>query len=188
MKIFTQLLGNYHTDPHWKEKLQGATLEYITLNQWDAQKSRLIGESNQGTIYGIILKRRSKIEDGAILEYDPQQHKAVVIRLTLQPVLVIELRRLLQNKPETIMRQSIEIGHALGNQHWPTVIKGNKLYVPLTVDQKVMQSVLETHQFEQISYEFQTGEEVIPFLAPHEIRQLFGGASQPHTHIHAPHE
>ncbi|MDE5612816.1 MAG: urease accessory protein UreE, partial [Odoribacter sp.] len=60
-------------------------------------------------------------------------------------------------------------------------------YVPLTVDKKVMQSVMDTHHFEDISYEFQPGQEIIPFLAPHEIRKLFGGASQalPHVHEHA---
>lgn len=182
MKTFTRVVGNIHTDPVWQQNLRGATLETITLDQWNAQKSRLIGKSDQGTYYGIALKRQSKIEDGDILEFDSQQHRAVIIRLSLQPVLVIDLQRVLQSRPEEIMRQSIELGHALGNQHWPTVIKGNKLYVPLTVDRKVMQSVMETHQFEQISYTFQNGDEVIPFLAPHEIRQLFGGATQSHHH------
>lgn len=182
MKTFTKLIGNYHSDPIWKEKLTQATLEYVPLDQWTAQKSRFIGKSDQGTTYGIALKRQSKIKDGDILEYDPIQHKAVIIRLILQPVLVIELNKLLLRTPEEIMHQSIELGHALGNQHWPAVVQGNKLYVPLTVDQKVMESVLETHHFELISYAFHTGEEIIPFLAPHEIRKLFGGASHPHSH------
>jgi len=63
-------------------------------------------------------------------------------------------------------------------------VKGTKLYIPLTVDKKVMTSVMDTHHFEDITYEFQTGLEVIPFLAPHEIRQLFGGSSQEITHHH----
>ena len=45
-------------------------------------------------------------------------------------------------------------------------------------------SVMDTHHFEDITYEFQPGQEVIPFLAPHEVRQLFGGASQDITHHH----
>lgn len=39
-----------------------------------------------------------------------------------------------------------------------------------------MLSVMETHNLEGITYEFQKGLEIIPYLAPHEIRRLFGGA------------
>ena len=83
---------------------------------------------------------------------------------------------LADNDPQTIIRVSVELGHAVGNQHWPAVVKGTKVYVPLTVDKKVMLSVMETHHIEGITYEFQKGMEIIPYLAPHEIRRLFGGA------------
>jgi urease accessory protein len=55
--------------------------------------------------------------------------------------------------------------------------------VPLTVDRKVMASVMKTHRFEGIRYEFVPGGEIVPYLAPHESRRLFGGAEGPvHTH------
>jgi len=76
----------------------------------------------------------------------------------------------------------------LGNQHWPAVVKGTTVFVPLTVDRKVMASVMKTHAFSGISYDFAPGLEIIPYLAPHESRRLFGGAdSTPHVHtpIHA---
>ena len=52
------------------------------------------------------------------------------------------------------MRTCIELGHALGNQHWPALVKGARVFVPLTVDHKVMASVMKTHRFEGIRYEF----------------------------------
>ena len=59
------------------------------------------------------------------------------------------------------------------------------MYVPLTVDRKVMASVMNTHRFEGIRYEFVPGGEIVPYLAPHESRRLFGGAEGPvHTHTH----
>lgn len=97
-----------------------------------------------------------------------------MIRIALKPVLVVELKKIAAKTPEEIIRRCVELGHAVGNQHWPAIVKGTKLYIPLTVDKKVMTSVMDTHHFEDITYEFQTGLEVIPFLAPHEIRQLFG--------------
>ncbi|MBL9122911.1 MAG: hypothetical protein JNG90_04715, partial [Planctomycetaceae bacterium] len=75
-------------------------------------------------------------------------------------------------------------GHALGNQHWPAVVKETAVYVPLTVDRKVMASVMKTHAFAGITYEFIAGSEVIPYLTPHEARRLFGGAdATPHSHL-----
>src|SRR4029077_15980829 len=92
---------------------------------------------------------------------------------------------LARSMPEIAMRTCFELGHAMGNQHWPAVVKGNRIYVPLTVDRKVMASVMDTHRFEGIRYEFVSGGEVVFYLAPHESRRLFGGAEGPvHTHTH----
>ena len=85
--------------------------------------------------------------------------------------------------PETMIRRSVELGHAIGNQHWPAVVKGTQVYVPLTVDKKVMLSVMETHHLEGITFEFHQGLEIIPYLAPHELRRLFGGSGhERHSH------
>ena len=82
------------------------------------------------------------------------------------------------------MRTCVELGHALGNQHWPAVVKDNQVFVPLTVDRKVMASVMRTHAFAGVEITFLAGAEVIPYLAPHEARRLFGGAdSTPHSHV-----
>ena len=99
--------------------------------------------------------------------------------------MVIHLDDLAQLAPEMAMRTCVELGHAMGNQHWPALVKGNSVYVPLTVDRKVMDSVMNTHRFEDIRYEFVPGSEIIPYLAPHESRRLFGGAEGPaHSHTH----
>lgn len=55
----------------------------------------------------------------------------------------------------------------------------------MTVDRKVMLSVMDTHHIEDITYEFVEGSEVIPYMAPHEVRRLFGGAGhESHSHVH----
>ena len=170
----------------WKKKLENAETDYIFLDQWTAQKSRFLGKGVSGKEYPIALARHSQIIDGDIIEYDADNNKAVVLRIELSPVLVIDMGGLADKDPETIIRVSVELGHAVGNQHWPAVVKGTKVYVPLTVDKKVMMSVMETHHIEGITYDFQKGVEIIPYLAPHEIRRLFGGAGhESHSHEHA---
>ena len=89
--------------------------------------------------------------------------------------------------PEYIARTAFELGHAIGNQHWPAVVKGTRVFVPMTLDRKVMESVMRTHSFENVSIAFRRGAEIIPYLAPHEVRRLFGGtdpATAEHTHHH----
>lgn len=184
MKIYTEIIGNIHQSPDWEGKLKAMEVETIYLDQWTAQKSRFLAKSDKGNEYPVALKRHSQVVDGDIIYYSPEEGKAVVIRLELSPVLVIEMGGLADKAPEAIIRISVELGHAIGNQHWPAVVKGTRVYVPLTVDKKVMLSVMETHHIEGITYAFQQGLEIIPYLAPHEIRRLFGGTGQ-ESHSHA---
>lgn len=184
MEICTEIIGNLH-DPQWKDRISEASIDYIPLDQWTAQKSRFLAKGESGVEYPVALKRQTQILDGDIVYFDPENKKAAAFKLDLNAVLVIDLSALKTLQPEEIIRHSVELGHAIGNQHWPAVIKGCKVYVPLTVDKKVMLSVMETHHLEGIAYEFQEGREVIPYMAPHEIRRLFGGAShESHSHHH----
>ena len=73
------------------------------------------------------------------------------------------------------------------------------MFIPLTVDKKVMASVMKTHAFRGITYDFVPGSEghSLP-RASYESRRLFGGAEglvhshveehdHPHDHAH-PHD
>lgn len=184
--IFTEIIGNYYFDPEWKDRLANADIEWIDLDQWTAQKSRFLVKGDKGNEYAVALKRHSQVANGDILRYDLDTNSAAVLRIELSPVLVIDLSALACQNTDAIIHICVELGHAIGNQHWPAVIKGTYVYVPLTVDKKVMMSVMDTHHIEGISYRFEPGMEIIPYLAPHEIRRLFGGTGQP-SHSHEEH-
>ena len=187
MKIYHAIVGNLR-DPEWAARVKDADVETIELDQWTAQKSRFAATSDRKTEYAVALERHSQLLDGDILEYDPADRRMVVLRIRLNEVLVADLTSLARETPEEIIHIALELGHAIGNQHWPAVVKGCRAMVPLTVDKKVMESVMRTHRIEHVDYAFRSGEEVIPYLAPHEIRRLFGGASHAseteHTHHH----
>jgi len=183
MIITETILGNVDDD-HWKKLLDGAVIDYLDLDQWQAQKNRLRAYSEKGVELALSLDRNIHLRNGDILTWDAVIRRAIVTRIALQDVLVIDLSTLFAQQAEIANRTCFELGHALGNQHWPAVVKGPKVYVPLTVDRKVMASVMKTHAFTGITYEFVAGTEVIPYLAPHESRRLFGGAnSTPHSHV-----
>lgn len=188
MKIYEAPIGNRYAMPQWKDLVDDDQIIYLPLDQWMAQKSRFRTLGSDGKEYAVALQRGTTLSDGDILEFFPQKRGALVVCIELSAVMEINLCKCLSKDPETIMQRAFELGHALGNQHWPAIVKGNKVYVPLTVDKTVMKSVMETHHLEDISFEFKSGREIIPFLAPHEVRRLFGGAEQGNeTHHHHPH-
>jgi len=183
MLIIETIIGNIH-ETAWKARLEQATLDWLVLDQWEAQKSRLRKSSQNGLDLAISLPRGILLHDGDILKWDEAQGTATVARVNLKDVMVVELSALQTQNSEVLVRTCVELGHALGNQHWPAVVKGNRVFIPLTVDKKVMASVMKTHAFPGITYEFIPGSEVIPYLAPHESRRLFGGAEGPiHSHV-----
>ena len=184
MTIYTRILGNA-SDPEWAAAALGAEVERLALDPWTAQKSRFVEATDRGRECAVALDRHTRLRDGDVLEYDTAHGRMIVVSLRLNEVLEIDLGALAKADPEAIIRTAVELGHAVGNQHWPAVVRGTKVYVPLTVDRKVMSSVMQTHGFEGIRWAFRPGSEVIPYLAPHEIRRLFGGATpEPHAHSH----
>jgi len=185
MLVIETITGNIH-EPAWKSRLEHATLDWLALDQWEAQKSRLRKSTQNGVDVAVSLPRGILLRDGDVLVWDETRQTAIVARVTLKDVMVVELDSLQAQPSEALIRTCVELGHALGNQHWPAVVKGNRVYIPLTVDKKVMASVMKTHAFRGITYDFVPGSEVIPYLAPHESRRLFGGAEGPvHSHAEA---
>ncbi len=173
------------TEDGWPGRLAGARIDVLRLDQAEAQKSRLRKATEGGVEVAISLDRGTQLRDGDILLWDEARRAALVARVDLKDVLIIDLSTLLDGPQETSMARCVELGHALGNQHWPAVVKGRRVYVPLTVAHAVMASVMKTHSFEGVTYAFVPGEEVIPYLAPHESRRLFGAAGG-HRHQNAP--
>ena len=168
-------------DDGWPGRLEGARVDVLRLDQAEAQKSRLRKTTDGGVEVAISLDRGAQLRDGDILAWDEARGTAIVARIDLNEVLVIEVSGLLNRPPEVTAATCVELGHALGNQHWPAVVKGTAVYVPLTVARAVMASVMKTHALEGVTYEFVPGAEVIEYLAPHEARRLFGGA-EGHRH------
>jgi urease accessory protein len=180
--IIERVLGNA-SDPEWAARLAAANVEPLALDHWEAQKNRFRKKTASGHEIAVSLDRGAFLRDGDVLVWDAAAARAVIARISLRDVMIVHLDELAAQDPAYAMRTCVELGHALGNQHWPALVKGTRVFVPLTVDHKVMASVMKTHRFEGIRYEFVPGEDIVPYLAPHESRRLFGGAEGPlHTH------
>ena len=184
MILMKSVLDNID-DREGAERLSAADTDLLEIDQWEAQKSRFRKMTAKGVQIAVSIDRGTHIRDGDVLLWDARARSAVVARIELRDVMIVHLDDLTRFVPEVALRTCVELGHAMGNQHWPALVKDNAVYVPLTVDRKVMTSVMNTHRFEGIRFEFVPGREVVPYLAPHESRRLFGGAEGPvHSHTH----
>ena len=184
MILVERVLGNVG-DPEWATRVAAGTFEPLALDHWEAQKNRFRKRTASGVEVAVSLDRGAFLRSGDVLLWDAATAHGVVAQISLRDVMIIHLDDLASQPPEVALRTCVELGHALGNQHWPALVKGNRVFVPLTVDRKVMASVMNTHRFEAIRYEFAPGSHIVPYLAPHESRRLFGGAEGPvHSHTY----
>jgi urease accessory protein len=182
--LIEKILGNV-SDPEWAARLAAGALERLALDHWEAQKNRFRKKTPSGVEIAVSLDRGAFLRNGDVLLWDAPAARGVVAQISLRDVMIIHLDELAAEPPEIALRICVELGHALGNQHWPALVKDTRVFVPLTVDHKVMAAVMKTHRFERIRYEFVPGDDIVPYLAPHESRRLFGGAEGPvHTHTH----
>ncbi|WP_165175308.1 urease accessory protein UreE [Desulfovibrio sp. ZJ369] len=187
MQLVEKVLGNIR-ESAWKECLDGAQVDTLELSQWDAQKNRLRKETAGGLLVAVSLDRDAVLHDGDVLLWDETQRRAVVCRIDLCEVLVIDLDGLRELPAVELMEHCVRLGHALGNQHWPAVAQKGRVYVPLAVNRPVMNAVMQTHHFAGISYHFAPGAEILDKLNPSQARRLFGGSERPmlggHSHAH----
>lgn len=189
MDIVEKVLGN-RAETVWAERLKDAVTEELELSQWDAQKNRLRKETTGGRSVAVALERGAFLRDGDILYWDGEKRLAVVCRIRLCPVMAVDTAGLEALPREEALCAAVYLGHALGNQHWPAVVKKSVVYVPMTADSRVMEAVMDTHAVPGVTFSFLAGEDVRDRLRPEEARLLFGGAEDKvhgshHDHHHA---
>lgn len=186
MDIKDSILGNA-SDAGWKERLEGAQIDWLELNQWDAQKNRFRRDTQGGRTLAVALERGRTLRDGDILEWDEVRRSAVVCRIRLCPVMAVDMHGLSERPMEEALSSAVRLGHALGNQHWPAVVKENMVYVPVSTGTDVAASVMDTHAILGTTYVFLAGEDVLSLLDEQEARRLFGGAERADCgHSHHP--
>ena len=139
-------LGNIHHDSdlaaqvtQWEHTRQ---LEEVTLNEREAQKSRLRLQTSTGQELGLVLPRGTQIADGDVFAFTDREG-GLLVHLALQEVMVLRLRPGLPLGEQH--HWLVRLGHVLGNQHWPIASVNDAVLVPVTLDRAVMETVLRTH-------------------------------------------
>ncbi len=179
MIIVEEILGNVGEDTRlgdlhrrWRATGRAETVELTPL---EAQKGRLRTATDKGAPLGISLGRGTVVRDGDVLYLNESEGRMIVARLKPEEVLIITVKP--AASAAELLRVAVQLGHVLGNQHWPVKIEGTSVYVPVSVDKKVMETVLKTYDLQGIEYRFEQGSiGVISRVVPHA-----------HPHPHEPH-
>ncbi|MGC9670877.1 urease accessory protein UreE [Planosporangium sp. 12N6] len=180
--LIESVLGNVD-DPDRRAQLGAVTVDALVLDRWEAQRNRLRKTTEGGIPVALALDRGRRLRDGDILSWDRTTGTAIVVRVRLGEVMVVDLSGLAAQPPGDALRTAVEVGHALGNQHWPAVVRDARVYVPVTVDRAAMDAVMRTHAFRGVTHRFTAGTEAAAVLSSDEARRVFGGAAQvPHRH------
>ena len=135
---------------------------------------------------------KARLADAAIdtlelSQWDAQKNRLRKDTRNGQAIAVsLDLSGLQKLPPEQLIERCVQLGHALGNQHWPAIVQNGFVYVPMAVNRLVMNSVMNTHHFKDITFRFAPGSEIVELLEPTQARRLFGGTERPmdggHTH------
>lgn len=175
--IFVDSVLGSASDSTWARRLRSAQVDVLNLDQADARENRVRRTTTSGTDVAVCLERGTQVHDGDVLFWDDRLHTAIVARVELTDVMVIDLTALVKQTALDSMAACVELGHALGNQRWPAVIKGLRVYVPVAVAKVAMESVMKAHAFSLVRYAFVPGADVAARLTPHEARRLFGASA-----------
>lgn len=176
MLVVEKVLGNVQTDPslsaEHQEWQRTGNVEVVELTPLEAQKIRQRIVSNKGSRLGINLERGTVLQDGDVLYRNSREARMILVRLKPEEVLCITL--LPTASEAELIHFAVRLGHMLGNQHWPVKIDGRTIYVPISVDKKVMETVLKTYNLPGIIYAFET----------HAVGAILPLQPIPHTHNH----
>jgi urease accessory protein len=136
MKRVDGIVGST-TDPDLGDKIAAheaaGTLETVTLDNVDRQRSRLRVESDAGTDLGVLVDK-PELSEGDILVLEDDW--AAIVTFESREAFVIEL-------PESALPATIvELGHRIGNQHWDISVEKQTVYVPVEADKTIIEDVL----------------------------------------------
>jgi urease accessory protein len=157
MLIINEILGNINTDGKWKKLYnimnRDNHVHTIILTRLESERCRLfkrLPELNEEM--GINLKRGMVLHDGDVLYYKKSE-KMFVAKIEAEEMMVFYfVEKFHEGK---MLELAVKLGHAIGNQHWQMKVVGGKIYVPIMIDKKVMESVIKTHNIPGVKYYFE---------------------------------
>jgi urease accessory protein len=159
-EIAKTYLGNIQNNLQLSEQLTSENCLEVHLDYSDRYKGRIHVHTDSGVAIGIIKSRDHPLQTGDLFQTDSE--KLVLIRLQEPELLVLDLATI---KSDISPVQLVNLGHALGNHHYPIAIKNNKIYVQLITNKSALEKLIKNLNIPnlQINYERVDQESKITF-------------------------
>ena len=149
-------LGNIHQDSVLAQKVAQERKKHrvleVELQSSDRAKGRILVQSTQGAIVGIVKSRDFRIQPGDV--FQTIKGNLVLVELKAETLMVLSLTKLI-NSQSTAMKL-VRLGHLLGNQHYPIKIEGHKIYVRLMNDKSVLTKMIEELNLSKLDITWET--------------------------------
>lgn len=137
-------LGNVNEKDELSERVlqareNGLCFE-VTIEQSDRTKGRILAQTKSGQSVGIVKGRDWLLKDGDVLAVDSDC--LVLVGIELQGAIALKFDRDSNNSVALV-----QLGHVLGNSHWPITVQEQTIYIELAADASLIEStILETVQ------------------------------------------
>lgn len=147
-------IGNWISNSDLSERVgqartEGTCLE-VYLRQIDSLKGRIHAKSTSGEVVGIIKGRDWSLSEGDVFETDRGQ--LLVVHLEEQKVMVLSFTG--EAKGHEI--DLVHLGHAIGNHHWPLIVRGDNIYIDLVAGIEVMESVIRSFKIPSLHIKYES--------------------------------
>ena len=184
MLIIHEILGNIITDEKWKEFHNKMTTDdlvhTIMFSRLESERSRLLKKLPElDEEIGINLTRGMVLHEGDVLYYKAGE-KMFIAKLESEEMMVLNFVGKVHE--DALFEAGVRLGHAIGNQHWQIKVVGKTVFVPVTLDRKVMESVMKTHNIPGVEYCFKKDDTGQLSHEKHGYSQKPSHDHNPHTH------
>lgn len=156
MYVVNNIVGNLHDTEDLALEVQRLEkqdkVDRVHIPFHDAGRRRLRVTTEGGLNIGVDLADGTALQDGDVLVGEEGTDRLIVIEVAPSEAMALTVSA--DVPPAELFEFGVKLGHMLGNQHWPITIRDNVVYAPLTIDHKVMETVVKTHGFEGIDFKF----------------------------------
>ena len=153
-------LGNISDDPNLARMIAAESFLEVALQSSDRSKGRIHAHTNSDLAVGIIKSRDRALRTGDL--FKTESDKLLLIKLQEQELLVLDFSAV---EPDIYQAKLVQLGHALGNHHYPIMLQENKIYVQLITDKQIIEKLIGNLNIIglQIKYKMQSEQKKIVF-------------------------
>ena len=151
MEIARDYLGNVDDNADLAQMLASESCWVVRLQESDRRKGRIHAQTNSEVAVGIIKDRNYLMRSGDLFKTD--SGRLLLVELQERELLVLDLDAVDKN---IAAEKLVQLGHTLGNHHYPITLQDNKIYVQLVTDKATLEKIIEDLAIANLNFEYQT--------------------------------